>query len=224
MAIRSPIAHHASSPAELSRRLDAQRRGHPFLVFRDGDEAQVVRELTGEADRLTVGRRPGCDVRLDWDAKVSRLHAELERIGDDWTLSDDGLSHNGTFVGDERIRGQRRLRDGDLLVFGDTVVAFCDPSAGASLVTETAGDRPAIPALTEAERLVLGVLCRPLEESPYAAPATNAEIAAQLHVSVAAVKSRLHSLFQRFGLDCLPQNQKRSALAAEALRSGIVRR
>lgn len=216
----SPIAIHASTPAELAARLEAARQGRPFLVHRDAAGEQVVTELAGE--RLTVGRRPGCDVRLEWDAKVSRLHAELERIGDEWTISDDGLSHNGTYVGEERVRGQRRLRDGDLIRFGGTAVAFCDPRAGASLATETVGARAAGPALTDADRRVLGALCRPLVESPYAAPATNADIAAELHLSVAAVKARLHSLFERFGLDHLPQNQKRAALAADAMRAGLV--
>ena len=222
MPISSPIAPHASTPEELSRRLKAQRLGHPFLVYRDAAGAQVVLELAGERSRLTIGRRPGCDIRLDWDAKVSRLHAELECIGDEWTIADDGLSHNGTHIGEERVRGQRRLRDGDLLVVGDTVLAYCDPRAGGSMATETAIDRPQGPALTEADRLVLGALCRPLLESPYAAPATNADIAAELHVSVATVKSRLGSLFERFGLGALPQNSKRAALAADALRAGLV--
>lgn len=223
MPISSPIAPHASTPEELSRRLEAQRRGHPFLIYRDAEGAQVILELGGENHRLTIGRRDGCDVRIDWDAKVSRLHAELERISDQWTVADDGLSHNGTHIGEVRVRGQHRLRDGDLIVVGDTVLAFCDPRAGGSMATETAIDRPG-PALTEADRLVLGALSRPLMESPYAAPATNAAIAAELHLSVAAVKSRLSSLFVRFGLDALPQNSKRAALAADALRAGLINR
>ena len=33
------------------------------------------------------------------------MHAELTRIGDDWVVCDEGLSHNGTFVNGERVRG-----------------------------------------------------------------------------------------------------------------------
>ena len=61
-----------------------------------------ARRATG--DRLTIGRRPSNDVALDWDSEVSRVHAALERIGEDWTVVDDGLSHNGTYR-------QRRARD-----------------------------------------------------------------------------------------------------------------
>ena len=31
------------------------------------------------------------------------MHAALERTGEEWTLVDDGLSHNGTYVGGERV-------------------------------------------------------------------------------------------------------------------------
>ena len=57
---------------------------------------------------------------LPWDDEVSRLHAELVRMGEDWVLCDDGLSHNGTFVNGERVRGRRRLRDGDVVTVGAT--------------------------------------------------------------------------------------------------------
>ena len=42
---------------------------------------------------------------LDFDPEVSRVHAELERLGDDWTVADDGLSRNGSFVNGERVVG-----------------------------------------------------------------------------------------------------------------------
>ena len=55
------------------------------------------------------------------------MHAALERAGDDWILVDDGLSHNGTYVGGERVNGRRRLRDGDVISVGTTTIAFCAP-------------------------------------------------------------------------------------------------
>lgn len=220
----SPLAAHGSSPAEIAARLEAARRGRPFLVYRDADGTQVVTELPDSVTRLTVGRRPACDLHIAWDDKVSRLHAGLERVGDDWTVTDDGLSHNGTSVNGERIRGQRRLSDRDLMSFGDTVVAFCDPRGDAVGATETAAAAAAARALSDADRATLEALCRPLLASPYAAPSPNADIAAELHLSLAAVKSRLWTLYQRFGVDELPQNQKRAALAATAVRAGLVGR
>jgi len=34
---------------------------------------------------------------LEWDSEVSRVHAELVEIGGAWTVSDDGLSRNGSY-------------------------------------------------------------------------------------------------------------------------------
>jgi pSer/pThr/pTyr-binding forkhead associated (FHA) protein len=62
----------------------------------------------------------GADVALTWDPDVSRVHAELARLADDWTVVDDGLSRNGTFINGERVEGRRRLFDGDILRCGET--------------------------------------------------------------------------------------------------------
>ena len=47
---------------------------------------------------------------LGWDTEVSRLHAQVEPVGSDWIVVDDGLSRNGTYVNGERVNGRRRLR------------------------------------------------------------------------------------------------------------------
>jgi hypothetical protein len=207
-----------SSAGEVKARLDAERRGEPFLLYRDGDGVQVIVPLAGV---LTVGRRPERDVALAWDSEVSRLHAQLEPVGPDWTVVDDGLSRNGTFVNGERVHGRRRLRDGDRLVFGDTPVTFRAPADAAdSTAALTLG---AAPPLTEAQRKILVALCRPLKDDAYATPATNRDIAAEVHLSVDAVKAHLRVVFERFRLDDLPQNQKRARLAATALVNGVVR-
>ena len=70
---------------------------------------------------------------------------------------------------------------------------------------------------------MLVALCRPLAGSAYASPATNREIAEEVHLSVDAVKAHLRVVFERAGLADLPQNQKRARLAALALVNGLVR-
>jgi pSer/pThr/pTyr-binding forkhead associated (FHA) protein len=154
---------------------------------------------------------------------VSRLHAELERIGSDWVVSDEGLSHNGTFVNNERLQGRRRLRGGDVLAVGQTMIAFCVPAHTSPTATRTSLHGAALD-ISPAQLRVLQALCRPLGEQRYAAPAANREIAETLVLSVETVKSTLGRLFELFGLESLPQNQKRAALALEALERGIVRR
>jgi hypothetical protein len=193
----------------------------PYLAYRDGAGALRLRRLDAD-ERLTVGREETADVALEHDAEVSRTHALLERVGDHWTVVDDGLSRNGTFVNGERVSGRRRLRDGDRLVFGETPVTFRAP-ADATDSTAAIALGGAAPPLTEAQRRILIALCRPLKDSAYGTPATNREIAAEVHLSVDAVKAHLRLVFERFGLDALPQNQKRARLAATALVNGIVR-
>jgi len=210
-------------PSELAARIHAERRGEPFLLYRDGEDRQVIVELPGERDRVTIGRRASSDVPLPWDPEVSRLHAELERIGSDWVVCDEGLSHNGTYVNNERLQGRRRLRGGDVVALGRTTIAFCVPSHTSPTATRTSLHAAAI-EISPAQLRILQALCRPLGEQRYAAPASNREIAEQLFLSVDTVKSTLGRLFELFGLESLPQNQKRAALAAEALERGIVRR
>jgi DNA-binding CsgD family transcriptional regulator len=214
---------HTSTPAEIQDRLEAERRGAPFLLFRDGGGRQVIQELPADASTVTIGRRTDSDVALAWDLEVSRVHAQFEHVGGEWAVVDDGLSRNGTFVNGERITARRRLRDGDRVVFGETAVVYRMPDLGSGFAS-TAAVRIAGAGgpVTPAQRQVLVALCRPLKLSAYAAPATNREIAAEVFLSVDAVKAHLRVLFERFGLEGLPQNQKRARLAAAALVNGVV--
>jgi hypothetical protein len=218
----SPIASHLSTPAELKERIEAERRGAPFLVYRDAAGGQVLVELDGDRDRFTIGRRADSDIALDWDGAVSRLHAQLERVGGQWTLVDDGLSRNGSFVNGERVRGRQRLDDGDRLCFGATLVLYRAPAEGESKSTQIGIRGGGAVHLSPAQRQVLVALCRPLGTSAFESPSTNRQIADELHLSVDAVKAHLRVLFERFGLEDLPQNQKRARLAATALVDGVV--
>jgi pSer/pThr/pTyr-binding forkhead associated (FHA) protein len=105
----------------------AQRRGDPYVVWSDSHQRQQVLSLRDGWDRVTVGRGAAADVSLPWDSEVSRIHAELLRLGDDWAVVDDGISRNGTFVNGERIERRRRLHDGDELRVGDTALGFHAP-------------------------------------------------------------------------------------------------
>ena len=136
----TPRSLHAASAVELKERIEAERRGAPFLLYRDGDGVQRILELAGRPSRLTVGRSAETDLSLGWDAEVSRVHAELERVGPTWALADDGLSRNGSFVNEERVAGRRRLADGDVLGLGDTDLAV--PRAGTTRHGHDAGLGP----------------------------------------------------------------------------------
>lgn len=195
-----------------------------FLLYRDDAGRQHVAALGSAQPRRTIGRSDRNDVALGWDPEVSRLHAELERIGADWVLVDDGLSRNGTYVNGERLAGRRRLRDGDTVLVGSTSISYrANQRSAASSVTAVAGDVVTLLSLTQTQREVLQALCRPYQGgAPYATPATNQQIAAELYLSVDAVKTHLRTLFHKFGVEDLPQNQKRAKLVEFAFLSGLI--
>ncbi|MEO8687412.1 MAG: FHA domain-containing protein [Solirubrobacteraceae bacterium] len=216
---------HQSTPAELKARIDADRAGNAFLALRDADGAQRLIELDPTAGAVSVGRDAAAAIRVEWDSRVSRLHATLERIGPSWTVADDGLSRNGTFVNSSRVSGRCRLSAGDVIQVGDTSISFFEPAVDQEAETSR-GDEVAFDAeLSRTQKRVLTALCRPIHAGgAYAAPATNQEIADELFLSTAAVKTQLRVLFAKFSLSDLPQNRKRAALAEAALRSGAVAR
>ena len=214
---------HESTPAEHKARLAAERRGTPFLLYRDDGGAQRIVTLEGDRARLYIGRQAGCDVPLPWDAEVSRIHADVERIGGVWTVVDDGRSRNGSFVNGERLHGRRPLVHGDVVTIGRTRIAFVDPAAEPMESTRAASGEVG-PPVSAAQRRVLVALCRPLAAGGIAVPPSNRELAEELVVSVDTIKSHLHALFESFGLEDVPQNRKRAELARQALERGVVSR
>lgn len=212
-----------TSAPELQAQIEAERGGRPFLVLRDGGGEQRIVIVEAGATELWVGRGEAAGLRIDWDEEVSALHAQLEVVGDECTLLDDGLSRNGSFVGEERVHGRRRLRDGDTLRFGRTRVLYRRPGESAPEATVVASEVLSAATVSPAQRRILLALCRPFKDgSAYATPPTNQAIAAELHLSVDAVKTHMRALFEKLAVEDLPQNQKRVALVERALQSGIV--
>jgi pSer/pThr/pTyr-binding forkhead associated (FHA) protein len=221
---QGPFSPHSSSPRELKEQIAAERAQTPFLVYRDADDEQQILTLEASEVRLRVGRDPMCDLCLAHDDRVSRLHAELENVGDVWTLADHGLSRNGTFVNEERVTGQRVLHDGDVLRIGGTHLLFRSPADSAARPTRAAtGGAP--PQLSDVQRRILIALCRPYREgTAFATPASNREIATEVFLSVDRVKAQLGNLFDLLGVDEERQTHKRARLAETALRTGLVTR
>lgn len=211
------------SPVDLKGRLEAERKGVPFVFFRDGDGRQRIVTLDAGREHLSVGRGDGCDLCLGWDQRVSRLHARLEPDGGSWTVYDGGFSTNGTFLNAERVHGHRVLNDEDRLQFGTTEVCFRDPGPKRSK-TVMLNDADVAPVISPAQKKVLIALCRPYKDrAAFARPASNRDIAEELVVSVEAVKTHLRALFTKFGIDHLPQNEKRTRLVEQAFQRGVIR-
>ena len=64
-------------------------------------------------DRFILGRsKTQADLVLE-DPNVSRQHAAIERVGNDWFLADLG-STNGCYIDGERV-SRRQIADGDVI-------------------------------------------------------------------------------------------------------------
>jgi hypothetical protein len=215
-------APRTRTPLELKQIIETERLAIPFLLWRDVTGEQVIFRLD-ELTRATIGRREGNTIAIRDDREISRVHADLEHVGGDWTIADDGLSSNGTFVNRIRITQRRRLRDRDVIRVGRTIIEYRSPAEGSTVATSAGSTLPIVENLTDVQRRILVALCRPYRgDARHAAPATNNDIAREVLLGVDAVKNHLRVLFQRFDISELPQNQKRARLVECAFRWGLV--
>lgn len=220
MRTLSPSAD-GSSVRDHRAVLELEVAGESFLAVADDQGGQWLFVLEPGDTHLTLGRRPGCDITIAWDHRVSGLHAELRAVGGSWLVVDDGLSTNGTFVNGERIAGRRRLADRDTITLGATIVRVHFPPARGSRAT-VVDEGPRV-ELTPMQRKVLVALCRPFHDGrAFATPATNQDIAAELFLSTEAVKTHLRVIYTRFGVAELAQNAKRQRTAQLAIQLGLV--
>ena len=210
------------TPAELKEIIAAERTASPFLIWRADSGSQHLLVLEPDRWRVSIGRDPAADIPLTWDREVSRAHALLERMGHRWTLVDDGLSRHGSYVNGAQVPGRRQLVDRDRLCFGSTEITFREAAVAAADVTASIAVSVRPMTLSPMQRNVAIALCRPVRESESAMPATNRAIADEVFLSVDAVKAHLRVLFARYGLNDLPQNEKRVRLAATILASGVL--
>ena len=108
---------------------------------------------------------------------------------------------------------------------GRTILVYHAGRGPAVPRTVTAGEGPPPAPLTATQRKVLVALCRPYRDGgSFTNPATNQQIADELFLSVEAVKMHLRTLFGKFELGELAQNEKRVRLAECVLQYGVISR
>ena len=90
-----------------------------LFVIESGPKAGARYGL--EADLTNIGRHSSADILLD-DVTVSRQHAQVERIGVHYQVSDVG-SLNGTYLNGNRIECSE-LDDGDVVQVGRCKLFF----------------------------------------------------------------------------------------------------
>lgn len=201
----------------------AKRRKVPLLTWRDDHGELHIRDLT-PGETCLIGRRPTMTVVIGWDAKVSGLHAQLDCVGGECVISDEGISKNGTLVNGELIRGRTRLRNRDVIRVGTCLLAFHAVHGGDKRVATTHAQDSAdlIPRFDETQRLVLIELCRNYLVDGRPQAAQNKEIAEALGYSLDMVKNRLRMMFKACRIDHLARDDKRAELMAFVVRNGII--
>jgi predicted component of type VI protein secretion system len=106
-----PVPPVASSPAQ-------RRAPTTHMQATPGRQQPLVLQFPrGNGTQFSIGRDASCDLAIA-DMTVSRRHAQLERTGDGWVIS-DLESTNGTRVNGWRVRGKVPVRPGDTVSFGD---------------------------------------------------------------------------------------------------------
>ncbi len=105
------ITNDLKNPKELGR--------HYRFVCMTGPNKGKVYYLTGK--RIILGRGEKADIQIV-DTKISREHAELMQVENSYVITD--LSNqNGIVINDKKIK-QQKLKDGEKIVVGQTVIKF----------------------------------------------------------------------------------------------------
>jgi pSer/pThr/pTyr-binding forkhead associated (FHA) protein len=87
-----------------------------YLELPDG------RRMALDKDKVLVGRGAANDLVLT-DAKISRRHAQLQRLPHGWLLIDLNAA-NGTWVNGDQIVGPYLLQDQDVIQLGEQRVVY----------------------------------------------------------------------------------------------------
>lgn len=101
-------------------RAPSQGDGDGCLVVIYGQE--MGRRVRVTTKPLVIGRSPKCEIQVDQES-VSRNHCRIRFEGGEFLVRDLG-STNGTYVNDGLVHDDGRLRHGDQLKVGRTILKF----------------------------------------------------------------------------------------------------
>lgn len=107
------------------------------LVLKFADENGIDRRADVKADRFIIGRHSGCDLSIA-DARLSREHLLIERVGNDFVASDRGSS-NGSELNGVPLDSPIRLRDGDKLDLGGGILIEIELRESLAATDQSAG-------------------------------------------------------------------------------------
>ena len=150
------------SAEELRGLIRCLNAGHSLVHYRDR-EGQLALVPLLAPNEIAIGRQPGSGITLDWDRSVSRIHAILRPLGPDWTIEDEGLSRNGTFVNGGRVTTAHRLENGDAILIGSTPLAYRVPEGASGERTRIVEGHPRLTELAPVQQQILAALCAPVD-------------------------------------------------------------
>lgn len=141
---------------------------------------------------VLIGRSETNDIAFPEDQRMSRRHARIDLQDGQWVIS-DCASTNGTTVNGQKIT-THPLRHGDRVLVGGEDLFFAavdDPFATINDgVVEPGVDEAPNPALSEREREILALVGK---------GRTDGQIAEELYISVATVRSHLDRIRDKTG-------------------------
>lgn len=105
-------------------------------------------------ERLTLGRDAGADVTLD-TAEASRLHAEIVRHGNRYTLTDLD-SKNGTYLNGGPVDVPRELSSGDTIRLAGVTFRFLIRSGETKIASAWGGAVATAPLRLTGDRVTIG--------------------------------------------------------------------
>lgn len=127
----------ASPPAAAPKREDPRPVFATLEWVNEGPTKGTIFELHNALSH--IGRGLHNDVRLQ-DESVSETHAKLQRREDGWYVVDMD-STNGTYVGGNRVNGEKRLEGSPDVRFGGMKFRFKALGAASQFETESKGTR-----------------------------------------------------------------------------------
>lgn len=88
------------------------------------DMSNLFRRFICQAkDTITIGRGSKCDIVIDWDKYVSRIHCRIAVRENRFYLSDI-KSTNGTYVNHKKITDETQIYVGNMIQIGYTKLKF----------------------------------------------------------------------------------------------------
>jgi pSer/pThr/pTyr-binding forkhead associated (FHA) protein len=161
-------------------------------------------------------------VALDWDVRVSTLHARVVHAGGEWVLEDENWSKNGTYLNETRVDRSVRLHDKDVIRVGQTRLEF-RTADGATRPRTTAVDAAPsrLPEFDPTDRAILVELCKRFFLEDAMVPVENKAIADSLGYGEDMVSARFRRMYSRAGIN-YGRNKNRGALMALVIRERIV--